>query len=121
MEAKDIWEQLGLLREVTKTTGMLHSAQVMHLQAWGQIALPHAKAIDLAWGAETRVIEFRAKASKEKAPRDLKKRLKGLDESLRTLLGEDLTIVVKYGRQTIYTGVPKKKKNGRTRKPPAKT
>lgn len=114
MEAKDVWEQLGLLREVSKTTGILHHAQVVHLQAWGQIALPHAKAIDIAWGADLRAIEYRAKVSEDKPPKDLKKRLTGLDESIKTLLGSDIKVTVKFGRQTIYTGAGKVKKNAPT-------
>jgi hypothetical protein len=108
----DTYTQLMMLRGLTKTTGMLHEAQVLQLKHWPRIAIPHSTYSEFGFSHEKHVVEFRVK-TKGKAPKDLKLRLGGLAESVRDLLGPEYTVRVKDGKKKLFESkgqvpVPKK-------------
>ncbi len=96
---------------MTETTGILHDAQVLQLKVWPRLAMPHATSVQIGWSASKRTVEFTAKLGKDKAPKDLVKRLKGLDDSVKGMLGRDVTVVVKVGTKSIFASAGKKKKS----------
>jgi hypothetical protein len=113
IEDKDMWDQLMALRAITQTTGILHEAQIIQLRYWPRIAIPHSISCEVAYfqkeineeGEVTQVptIEFRPVLSKAKPPKDLKKRLAGLNRSVKDLLGPNFTVKVKLGKKIIFT------------------
>lgn len=108
----DVQKQLMMLRGLTKTTGMLHEAQVLQLKHWPRIAIPHSTYSEFAFSHEKHLVEFRIK-TKGKAPGDLKLRLGGLTESVRDLLGPEYTVRIKDGKKKLFESkgkveVPKK-------------
>lgn len=111
--ADQVWAQLGILRGLTRTTGVLHEAQVLQLKMWPRLAIPHAESTEFGWDPINRTIEFRARVARgQKPPRDLVKRLKGLDRSVKSLLGTDVVVRVKAGTSVLFTSAGKKEKKG---------
>lgn len=96
-------EQLVLLRDLTRTTGVLHDAQVLQLKLWPLVAVPHATASEFVFNWEDKEIDFRMKV-KGKAPKDLQKRLESLDESVKFLLGDDYLVRVRFQGKVVYRG-----------------
>jgi len=88
------------------------------LQFWGPMLLPHARDIEigiqLPWTEnedstdqkhhDVRVVEFRVAAIKGKPPKNLKKRLKTLDEWVKRLLGTRFTVRVLVRGKLIFEG-----------------
>ncbi len=128
MTESQIWEELLMLRGVTETTGVIHDRQKLQLQMWGPMLLPHAADIEigvqLPWTEnegtpeavdhDVRVVEFRVAATSRRAPQNLKKRLKTLNEWVKRLLGEKFTVRVLVKGKVIFEGkgkYPKKKTN----------
>ncbi len=113
-----IWEALLGLRALTETTGVIHDAQKVQLQFWGPMLLPHAKDIEvgirLPWvenegtpemvAHNERVVEFRVVQTTKKAPKNLQKRLKTLNEWVKRLLGSAFTVRVLVRGKLIYEG-----------------
>jgi hypothetical protein len=106
-------KQLLALRAITQTTGALHEGQVVNMKYWIRIAVPHSTGAEIAYYQKERdektgeitqqpTIEFRVVLGKAKPPKDLKKRLAGLNRSVKDLLGPDFAVRVKSGKATIY-------------------
>jgi hypothetical protein len=110
--ADGIWEQLHALQAQKSTTGMLVSAQVLQLHMWKRLALPHAKKVTLAWDKKNRIVEFRPQFGTEPAPKDLAKRLRGLDRSVKDMLGKDVEVRVKTKDSVLFRSAGKKEKKG---------
>jgi hypothetical protein len=109
----EIRKQLLALRAITQTTGALHEAQVVNLKYWIRIAVAHSTSAEIAYFQKERdektglitqepVIEFRVVLGKGKPPKDFKKRLAGLNRSIKDLLGPDFGVRVKSGKTLIY-------------------
>jgi hypothetical protein len=123
-----VWDALLGLRALTETTGVLHEAQKLQLQMWGPMLLPHAADIEvgvqLPWTEneglptqlehDVRIIEFRVIETTGRAPKNLQKRLKTLDEWVKRLLGSRFAVRVLVRGKLIFEGrgkSPKKKTN----------
>jgi hypothetical protein len=118
-ETSNTWDQLMAAKAVTETTGVVSDAQVLQLQYWGPMCIPHAEEVEfeftLPWTEhekkvdgsgddkfyDERVVEFRAKATSA-APKDFKKRLKLLDIAVKRLLGERFTVRTKIDGEVIF-------------------
>ena len=116
----DIWKQLLELKAITNDTGTVHEAQVQQLQLWGWLACPHAASFEVAVGlphlggeenekgkivdqkaVEFYRVEYRV-AADDLPPKNLKKRLDGLNRSVKSLLGDHFTVAVRINGKTIY-------------------
>lgn len=107
----DAWAQLLQLKAMTRTTGVLHSAQVQQLAYYPRIALPHSIKSQALYTAKevgdtgavltAPLIEFKVTV-KGKPPEDFDERLKWLDETVKTLLGNDFEVKVIVGKKTIF-------------------
>jgi hypothetical protein len=103
-------EQLMLLKDLTRRTGLIYEAQVLQLKYWPMLALTHAKSSEVRLNVEKRVCEFFARIdSKGKAPDDLADRLARLDEAVKWLLGDEWLVKVKLGKKIIYRSTAKAK------------
>ncbi len=102
------------LRGLTKSTGILHEAQVLNLKYWPRIALPHSIDSVCAYDAENKIVEFRMKFGKKKPPSNLKTRMQGLSRSVKDLLGPEHSIVIKDGKKVLFKsdGIVPRKANG---------
>lgn len=105
-------KQLLALRAITQTTGAIHSGQALQMKYWIRIAVSHSTSAEIAYYQKERdevtgevtqqpTIEFRV-VVKGKAPKDLKKRLAGLNRSIKDLLGPDFVVRVKIAKKVIY-------------------
>lgn len=123
-DEKNVREQVLALKQITETTGVLHEAQLTQLKIWGPVLIAHAKDMEigvaLPWTEnegtdkevyhDDRVVEFRVKSIRGKPPKNLKKRLKILDGSIKDLLGDRFVTRVTLKGKVIFEGkgIPKK-------------
>lgn len=105
---EDVVEQLYLLKDLTKRTGILHEVQRMQLDYWIRIVLD--KAIDhtlmLELLGESRSVTFDVKTKGRQ--KDIEIRLKPLTEWVKWLLGDDLTVKVRIGGELVWQEGPTK-------------
>ncbi len=87
-------EQLMVLREMTRTTGILHEAQVLQLKYYPLI-LTHATRSEFHYDFENAIVIFNLKETKGSKPKQWTKRMETLAEYTQTLLGKEYTIQVK--------------------------
>src|ERR1022692_1429735 len=122
----DDWKELLELRAQSELMGTvtLCEAQVIQLKNWAPLAISHANDIEIAvqlpWieneGTPQEIshsiyrVEFRATATRKK-PKDLKKRLLGLDRSIKMMLGDQFETKVKVNGVSIFQSKGKLKKN----------
>lgn len=99
----DKWEQLAHLSGLTKTTGVLHEAQVLQLKYWPYVMAPHAKSIETVVFQEKKEVRFVLKLGKKAPPSDFQARLDALDRSVKTMLGYDWQVVVQEDRKPCKT------------------
>lgn len=94
LDPKGIWEQLYLLREMTKTTGGLFEAQILQLKMWGRLAAPHQDNVEFTWSNDRKKdksITYNSRG--EGSPPDNHSEiLAGLDRSVKDLLGSDWAV-----------------------------
>lgn len=106
-------KQLLALRAITQTTGAIHHGQALQMKYWIRIAVAHSTSAEIAYYTKERdektgevtqqpTIEFRVVLGKAKPPKDLKKRLAGLNRSVKDLLGPDFGVRVKAGKKVIF-------------------
>lgn len=120
-----IWDQLRELKAVTIETGTIHDAQKYQLQMWGWLAAPHADSFEVAVGlphmeskteaAEYYIVEYRINAT-NRPPKNLKNLLEGLTRSIRDLLGDHFTVVVKVNGKVIFMRKGSRKKESSFKK-----
>jgi hypothetical protein len=79
-------EQVAQLKALTLRTGTLHELQIQQLKIWPRVALPHTTSSEARVDTTKHVVEFRVEVS-GRAPSQLTDRLKGLDQSVKDLLG----------------------------------
>jgi hypothetical protein len=100
-------DQLKVLKAMTKTTGILHHAQIVQLKYWPRVVFPHSTAAEVVYYEKTDtvkpVIEFRLVLGKKtKAPKDMKKRMSVLGGWVRELLGDEFGTKIKVGSKIIF-------------------
>ncbi len=106
----DPWSQLVMLRETTG--GELLPAQIVNLKYWPRLAMPHSTSSECRYNKDSRTVEFRVKLGKSAAPRDLKKRLAGLDRSVKEMLGHACSVIVRASGKKIFESKGKEKAVG---------
>lgn len=100
MSSADPWVQLRMLRDLTRSTGALHEAQVLQLKYWPRIALPNSVESAFEYDHVQRSIVFRVRERKRRWRDRLKRlpaateRLRGLARSVQDLLGDDMSVRV---------------------------
>lgn len=94
------------------TGGELLPAQVVNLKYWPRLALSHSTGSECRYDKNARTIEFRVKIGSSKPPKDLRKRLAGLDRSVKEMLGHDVSVTVKVAGKKIFASAGKKKPLG---------
>lgn len=95
-------EQLLLLKELTKTTGMLHEAQVLQLKIY-PLVLTHAIRSEFQFDFNSKEVIFNLLETKGKAPKGLKERLELLVNYVHTLLGSEYKVIVKFKNRKIFS------------------
>jgi len=99
--AADPWVQLRLLRELTRSTGALHEAQVTQLKYWPRLTFPNSVSSEFEYQHEARSLVFRVTIPWwKRSARNQKTRLEGLVRSVRDMLGSDMTVRVERGDGT---------------------
>lgn len=89
------WTQLRLLRDLVRSTGALHEAQVVQLKYWPRVAMPTSTSSEFSYHHDTRTLLFRVALSRwRRIPRDQEARLRGLDRSVKDMLGADMSVRV---------------------------
>lgn len=94
-------QQLALLREQTKVTGLMHEAQVLQLKYWPLLVSPERTAVQLAWDTETMVVSyvFDLSACNEEDKDGLSPVAReNLENWVKQLLGENWALKVTYKR-----------------------
>lgn len=95
-------EQLLLLKELTKTTGMLHEAQVLQLKLY-PLVLTHAIRSEFQFNFDSKEVIFNLLETKGKAPKGLRTRLKLLVNYVHTLLGSEYKVTIKFKNRKILS------------------
>ena len=122
-EKNDLRKQMMALKAITETTGVIHDAQVAQLKIWGPVLVAHSREMEigvaLPWTEnegtpeechhDDRVVEFRVKSTRGKAPKNLKKRFRILNQSVKDLLGDRFVVRVTLRGKAIFEGkgIPK--------------
>lgn len=103
----DATNQLLMLKELTKETGVLHEAQALQLRMWSMLAVSHALNFpEIRFGWEDREIEFLFKKLKKKEqPKDFNLRLENMVKWVHWLLGDEYLVRIKDEKGTIYRGM----------------
>lgn len=96
MQADAVKEQLGLLRELTKTTGVLHEAQVQQIRYWPVLLFEAKSAAEIS--TQTNTIHYKIMPTKTKKKIKWDKPSSLLAEWTKALLGEDWTVLVQVGK-----------------------
>lgn len=90
----NLLEQLALLREVTKTTGALHDAQVFQLKGY-ILGTFLAKKVQLHFDWENKKVTFNVLILEENANlTNFNRRLELLNRCVKVLLGEEYQAIV---------------------------
>lgn len=90
-----IREQLLLLRDLTRRTGVLHEAQLLNLKLWPLVIFPKASNSVIRIDPEKYTVEYTLTWKiKGKKDADFKKRAKLLGKSVRWLLGDYWQVTV---------------------------
>lgn len=100
---QEIMEQLALLRELTRSTGILHEAQKLQLDYWVRVVVDDATGHYIeakleGAGRQVTYVVTTSNAKKKKTKKKLQalqKKLATLDEYVKVLLGRDVTVQVK--------------------------
>lgn len=115
MDCKHIWEQLVVLRDLTRRTGMLHEAQVIHLELWAKIAIPHSEDVKVLADVDRKRIVVKACVPRGTPdPDDFSYRLITLDRSVKDLLGEEWSVSVTKNKKVILGNNGKRNSRKRT-------
>lgn len=96
----DIQQQLMTLKAMTKTTLVLHEAQILQLKTWGQIALGFLKSLQFKIDPEDQFVEYFGKAPKKMPAHG--QRFRMLEANVRWLLGDSWELRVKSGSKVIF-------------------
>lgn len=95
------------LREMTRTTGILHEAQVLQLKYWPLLAATHAKTAVPQVDVTKKICDFQIRLNKDiKPPADYDARLQKLDEAVKWLLGGDWTVRIKIKNKIMFRSGP---------------
>jgi hypothetical protein len=110
LHAKEMWEQLMLLRDLTEKSGALHEAQVLQLKLWPLTVFDtYANGSEFQFSWEKHEIDFYlTTSSKHKPPKDMDSRLKILDTEVKNLLGDSYLVRVRVRGKVIFRGIRKK-------------
>lgn len=105
-EVKGLWDQLRSLRTFTEGQEVIHDSQVYQLKRWAPLALQHVKEIEIAVKLEDPpVVEFRALGvTHSEIPDNFHDILRGLDRSVKDLLGRHWTTKVLVDGAAIFEG-----------------
>ncbi len=87
------WEKLYVLRETTRTTGMLIELQVTQLRAWPMAFLNVADST-CEFDFDGKRVIYNLTESKDKRPKDFKGRLRLLAQATQQLLGDEYSILI---------------------------
>ena len=101
----DPWGQVLLLKKITDMTGALHEAQVQQLKIWPLLAVPNALTSKFAWDFDLKEIYFTVTISPRMrwlSEEDTMFRLRGLDRSVKHMLGDMWRISVSVEKRVIY-------------------
>lgn len=92
-------QQLALLREQTKRTGLMHEAQVLQLKYWPLVVGPDKVAVQLSWDTETMLVTYVLDLSICEDKDGLSPQAReNLENWVKELLGKDWAVKVTYKR-----------------------
>jgi hypothetical protein len=97
----DVQQQLMTLKALTRTTMVVHEAQVLQLKAWGQIALGFMKNLKFRVSPEEKFVEYYGTAPGRAVPNQ-KRRCEVVHRNVMWLLGDDWETRVKSGSRVIF-------------------
>ncbi len=100
------WEQLMLLRNLTKTTGLLHDAQLLQLKMWSLVFSSHVSSCEMHIDQEKQQIDFHLK-TKGRTPADFQERCGHLVEWVQKLLGGEWLVRIKIREKLVHRGMRK--------------
>jgi hypothetical protein len=106
LESDSALEQILLLRGLTKTTGILHEAQLLQLKLWPMVMISHATSSEAVFSYDDKSVVFNV-ATKGPKPKDLDKRLECLDDSVKMLFGDEYLVVVYLNGKKSFVGARK--------------
>lgn len=94
-------EQLMVLRAVTKTTEVIHEAQILQLKSWGRVAFDFMTSLEFEVDPESKFVEYRGKI-KGKLPKKATRRFEAVKRSVNWLFGDEWVTRVKVGKTVIF-------------------
>jgi hypothetical protein len=96
--------QLMVLKAATKTTGIVHEAQIFQLRMWGRLCLQHVEPPTVQVLPLDREVIYRSPATlKGKvAKKTIDARLTALNDSVKWLLGDDWSLLVEVAGNAIF-------------------
>ena len=101
----DTQGQLMILKGLTRTTGVLHEAQIIQLKYWAVFLFPKVK-FEIRIDQDTRSVEYDFLFS-GKSPSKLNEKLVSLEECLQWLLGTEWLLTVLAKGKRVYRGTRK--------------
>lgn len=91
-QSNDIWEQLCWLKEMTKRTGMLHSAQTLQMNVWPRVLFDNLASGRANVDTDSKVVCYQLELASEEPDQE---RLSGvLSQYTKRLLGSDWCVSV---------------------------
>lgn len=103
----DTYQQVLLLKDITRKTGCLHDTQILQMKIW-PLVLTHATKTAFSFNSNKKIVIYNLREFKGKKPKDFNKRLSLLRKYTKDLLGEEYQVKIKC-----FT---KEKPNGQSRK-----
>lgn len=92
-------KQLLLLRETTKTFGVLHEAQALQLRLWPHAVDPKLITAKAEISIDSNIIYWEWES---KSKRISKHRLEALDRSVKLMLGDEWVIKIRLNQKPIW-------------------
>lgn len=104
-DPKEVKEQIGVLRELTRVTQVLHEAQVLQLQIWPRIVLDGVKDFEIQAVLEpgSRSLTFDVRSDASEQPLEVTRmRLDHLSSWVKWLLGDDVRMRCRLNGVLVY-------------------
>lgn len=103
--------QMLALKDVFRRTGAVHELQRVNLWAWGQMVAPHLVLTQVEIKPESYEVVFDYEPNRKlfklfraSAPKNFQDRLKGLQEAVGLLFGDDYQVLVRVDGAPIFSG-----------------
>lgn len=97
------WEKLFQLRELTRSTGILHELQVVQLKMW-PLVFTNATEAACEFHYDTKTVVFHLGKLAGKRPKNFQARLEHLTKATQQLLGDEYAVLINVDGKEAFHG-----------------